>query len=71
MAMGLVKFVNSVTVNQTVPSSNPDSVLDNSAVLTKFKDVFEGLGLFPGERTIHIEPDAIPIVNPPRRIPKL
>lgn len=70
MTMGLVKFVNYVTVNQSVSNSSPDSVLDKPTVLTKFKDVFEGLGLFPGECTIHIDPDAVPAVNPPRRIPQ-
>ena len=43
------------------------SVLDRETVLTQFKDVFEGLGLFPGECTIHVD-SAIPAAHPPRRV---
>ena len=55
MTMGFVKFVNSVTVNSSITDSSADSVLDRETVLTQFKDVFEGLGLFPGECTIHVD----------------
>ena len=70
MTMGFVKFVNSVTVNSSITDSSADSVLDRETVLTQFKDVFEGLGLFPWECTIHVESDAIPAVYPPRRVPQ-
>ncbi|XP_056880704.1 uncharacterized protein LOC130521067 isoform X1 [Takifugu flavidus] len=29
----------------------------------------KGIGLFPGECTIHLDPKAIPVVHPPRRVP--
>ncbi len=52
------KMVLSVTETQTeVP------------VLEEFADVFKGIGLFPGECTIHLDPHATPVVHPPRRIP--
>lgn len=35
----------------------------------EFADVFQGIGLFPGECTLHLKPDATPVVCPPRRIP--
>ncbi len=55
---GLIKMVLSVTETQTeVP------------VLEEFADVFKGIGLFPGECTIHLDPHATPVVHPPRRIP--
>ncbi len=38
-------------------------------VLEEFADVFKGIGLFPGECTIHLDPHATPVVHPPRRIP--
>jgi len=31
--------------------------------------VFEGIGLFPGECTIHLDPNITPVVHPPRRVP--
>ena len=65
MTMGFVKFVNSVTVN-----SFAGSVLDRETVLTQFKDVFEGLGLFPGECTIHVDFDDIPAAHHPRSVPQ-
>ena len=38
-------------------------------VISEFKDVFTGIGLFPGECKIHLKPDAIPVVHPPRKVP--
>ena len=29
----------------------------------------KGIGLFPGECKIHLDPSVTPVVNPPRRIP--
>ena len=37
--------------------------------MSQYTDVFDGLGELPGEYTIQIKPDAMPIVNPPRRLP--
>ena len=44
---------------------NPDSVkvtpLTKEAILNTYKDVFEGLGTFPGEPVkFHLKPDAKP-----------
>ena len=50
----------------TVNSNITDSVLDRETVLTQFKDVFEGLGLFQGECTIHVDSDAIYLLPTPR-----
>ncbi|XP_056891952.1 uncharacterized protein K02A2.6-like isoform X1 [Takifugu flavidus] len=54
---GLIKLILSV-------SDTPDV-----SILDKFADVFTGIGLFPGECTIHLDPKAIPVVHPPRRVP--
>lgn len=55
---GLIKLVLSVTETQKeVP------------ILKEYADVFKGIGLFPGECTIHLDPHATPVVHPPRRVP--
>ncbi|XP_033759886.1 uncharacterized protein K02A2.6-like [Pecten maximus] len=46
-----------------------ETTLDKSNVFTNYKDVFEGIGLFPGECTIHIDPNAQPVVHPLRKVP--
>ena len=38
-------------------------------VLSQYTDVFDGLGELPGENTIQIKPDAMPVVNPPCGLP--
>ena len=38
-------------------------------IMSEFKDVFTGVGLFPGECTIHLKPEAEPVVHPPRKVP--
>ena len=43
--------------------------LKKDPVLRKFGDIFEGLGELPGEYKIQLKSDAIPIINPPRRLP--
>uniref|UniRef100_A0A1A8L2U7 Gypsy retrotransposon integrase-like protein 1 n=1 Tax=Nothobranchius pienaari TaxID=704102 RepID=A0A1A8L2U7_9TELE len=40
-----------------------------TGVMEEFADVFKGIGKFPGECDLHIDPDATPVVCPPRRIP--
>lgn len=39
------------------------------SIMDEFADVFKGIGLFPGECTIHIDPNAVPVVHPPCRVP--
>uniref|UniRef100_A0A674EBM2 Gypsy retrotransposon integrase-like protein 1 n=1 Tax=Salmo trutta TaxID=8032 RepID=A0A674EBM2_SALTR len=56
--MDLIKLVLSVT-----------APVETGNVLEEFADVFTGIGLFPGECTIHLDPDATPVVYPPRKIP--
>lgn len=38
-------------------------------MMDEYTDVFKGLGLFPGECSLHLKPNATPVVCPPRRIP--
>ena len=39
-------------------------------VLDEYADLFQGIGLFPGTCKLHLKPDAVPVINPPRRIPE-
>lgn len=39
------------------------------SIMDEYADVFKGIGLFPGECSIHLKPEATPVVCPPRRIP--
>lgn len=59
LEMDLIKLVLSV---QTDTRQSDD-------LLSEFADVFEGIGEFPGECKIHIDPNAVPVVYPPRKIP--
>ena len=53
---------------QTLMPRNPPEVLSDH-ILCQYCDVFNGLGELPGEYTIRVKPDAVPVVNPPRRLP--
>lgn len=54
---GLIKLILSVSNTSEV------SIMEESA------EVFIGIGLFPGECAIHIDPNAVPVVHPPRCVP--
>lgn len=56
---------------ERVSKSNVDSVSVNSKekIVNEYKDVFVGLGKFPGQIEIKLKPNAEPKVFPPRRIP--
>ena len=36
---------------------------------TVFADVFDGLGLIPGKCKLHLDPNAVPVIRPSRRVP--
>lgn len=58
LAMGLIKLVFSADADINKPCG----------IIQEFQDVFHGIGQFPGECTIHLDPAAVPVVYPPRRI---
>ena len=35
-----------------------------------YADLFKGIGVIPGEVKLHLKDDAVPVVNPPRRVPE-
>lgn len=60
--LGLVKLVD--TVNLTQPSKS----LDKDQVLAEYRDIFTGIGLFPGEVKIEVDPTIQPVIHPLRRV---
>ncbi|XP_046544509.1 uncharacterized protein K02A2.6-like [Haliotis rubra] len=47
----------------------PCTVDKQREVMDEYADVFEGLGLFPGEHSIRTNPEILPAVNAPRNVP--
>ncbi len=62
----LVKLTYSV---ETTCTSNIAEPLNKETVLSEYADVFKGIGMFSGECTIQVDPNAKPVVHPPRRVP--
>ena len=62
LALNLIKLVYAV-------GSEPDVPMDKNTVLSKYRELFDGVGLFPGECEIHLKENATPVVHPPRRVP--
>lgn len=44
--------------------------MSKQSVLHEFEDLFRGIGVLPGTCQLHLRSDAIPVMNPPRRIPE-
>ena len=73
IGMKLVKILDCDIVH----SVNSDTLISRDSqvnrlgdpILSQYLDVFNGLGELPGEYTIQIRPNWVPIVNPPRRLP--
>ena len=62
LSLRLIKLILSVEKMQNPGQNQTD-------MIKEYSDVFEGLGTFPGVHKIHLKPDAVPVVHPPRRIP--
>ena len=69
LELGIVNLVDTVVMSPA-NSVDPSDTLSKASILCDYSDVFNGLGLFPGECTIHLDPDAVPVVHPPRRVPQ-
>ena len=44
--------------------------LNKQQVLSDYKDIFEGIGVIPGSCKLHLKQNAVPVVNPARRVPE-
>ena len=62
LSLNLIKLILSVEEMQNPGQSQND-------MLKEYSDVFEGLGTFLGVHKIHLQPDAVPVIHSPRRIP--
>jgi hypothetical protein len=60
MSMNLIKFVSGIEHKH---------FYTKDTVVSKYSDVFTGLGTLPGESDICIKPNAVPVIHPPRRVP--
>lgn len=59
----LIKLILTVAEEEAKPCTDTDSLLK------EYTDVFQGIGEFPGECNLHVDPHATPVVYPPRRVP--
>ena len=62
--MGLIKLIYTCTKTDVQREQ-----LTKQVILDKYKDVFDGIGLFEGKCSIQIDPTVPPVVHPPRRVP--
>ena len=42
---------------------------EQKSLMEEFSDVFDGLGEFPGEHSLKLDPSVPPVIHPPRRVP--
>ena len=50
-----------------VVASDPNN--DQHALMTEYKDIFQGLGCLPGEHKIHMDETVTPVVHACRKVP--
>lgn len=68
VAFEIIQFVYAV---ETVPNAIIEGgvPMNKESVLSDYGDIFKGIGNFPGECKIHVDPSVEPVVHPPRRVP--
>ncbi|XP_052820412.1 uncharacterized protein K02A2.6-like [Mya arenaria] len=69
LRMNLINLV--LAMNSSTPSKDNvnHTPLTKDKVLSKYADVFEGIGQLPGECEIHLHKNVLPVVHPPRKVP--
>ncbi|XP_053389557.1 uncharacterized protein K02A2.6-like [Mercenaria mercenaria] len=60
--LGLIQLTYAVTDDVTG--------LSKEEVMTNYGDLFTGIGIIPGTAKLHLKEGAVPVVNPPRRVPE-
>ena len=76
VALGLVQPGDNLVTSQgdeipqiaTVETSQPGITMNT--LEEEYKDVFSGLGCYPGKYHIELNPGAQPVVDPPKRVPQ-
>lgn len=66
--LNLINKISSLDTKVDVENLNKEEA---SKFVEKNKDVFMGLGKLPYEYKIKLKKDAIPVVNPTRRVPEI
>ena len=46
-----------------------NEICTKEQIKCEYPDLFKGVGLIPGDVGLHLKPDAVPVINAPRRIP--
>lgn len=67
---GLIKLVDAVTLTPST-SGNDRKPLGRDTVLKEYKDIFTGIGLFPGEVSVELDPSIPSYIHPPPRVPQV
>ena len=63
--LDLLRLTYAVNMNESLGKSD----LNKDTVLSEYKDLFKGIGLFQGMCSLNLKKDAIPVVCPPRKTP--
>ena len=59
-----------ITLTYALDNYLRNAPLDKESVLKEYSDLFQWVVTIPGVCKLHIKPDAIPVINPPRRVPE-
>ena len=62
------EFDQACIINEIKPG-NVRQGMTKEQVLDDYKDVFTGIGLFPGEYRITVNPDVKPVIHTARKVP--
>ena len=46
-----------------------NEICTTELIMREYPDLFKGVGLIPGDIELHLKPDAVQVINAPRRIP--
>ena len=65
----LVLSCNVQTADEDQTGSDMDRRLTKDSILKDYSSAFKGIGLLPGECTIHTDSNVQPVVHSPRRVP--
>ena len=63
-----LRALNLITYNFQLREGKTATSAD--AIIGKYKDCFKGIGAFPGEYKIILDPEVQPVIHPPRRVPE-
>ena len=59
-----------LSVKLTYSVENVNIGMSRQDVFDEYAGLFKGTGLFPGTCNLHLKPNAVPVINPPRCIPE-